>query len=51
MGGVMLESTEWRGGLRDRTQVVDEEQQRRVQPQMDAVIESVKKHIFPLHGL
>ncbi len=51
MGGVMLESTDWLGGLRDRTLAPDIEQLRTVPPAIDAVIEAVKANVFPLHGL
>ena len=37
MGGVMLESTEWAGGLRDRAIVVDEQTKARVDQHLDTV--------------
>ena len=51
LGGVMLESTDWHGGLRDRALVPDHEQVARVNPAIDAVIASTKAKVFPLHGL
>ena len=51
LGGVMLETTEWRGGLRDRVLVPDPEQRRYVEPEIDAVIEAIEKSVFPIHGL
>jgi acetoin utilization protein AcuC len=51
LGGVMLESTDWQGGLRDRALRPDDEQVRSVEPQVEAVIEAVKATVFPLHGL
>ena len=50
-GGVMLESTDWQGGLRDRTLVVSAQQHQMVAPQVEATIETVKANIFPYHSL
>ncbi|MDP7290227.1 MAG: acetoin utilization protein AcuC [Phycisphaerae bacterium] len=50
MGGVMLESMDWRGGLRDRITVSDVERRRVIAPQLDATIENLKTNIFPLIG-
>ncbi|MBN2457386.1 MAG: acetoin utilization protein AcuC [Sedimentisphaerales bacterium] len=51
LGGVMLENTDWQGGLRDRVLTVTDQQKKTVKPVVDAVIESVKSRIFPTHGL
>ncbi len=51
VGGIMLESTEWQGGLRDRELLVTEHQQEMVLPAVEATIEKLKTRIFPLHGL
>jgi acetoin utilization protein AcuC len=51
LGGVMLESTDWQGGLRDRTLITGSMQRRIVDPAVDATIEAVKARVFPLHGL
>jgi acetoin utilization protein AcuC len=51
MGGVMLESTDWQGGLRDREFVVRRQQREMVLPAIEAAIEAVKANVFPLHGL
>lgn len=51
MGGVLLETTDWQGGLRDRDLVPTEQQRTVVAPAVEAVIEQVKQTIFPLHGL
>ncbi|MCK4626561.1 MAG: hypothetical protein KAV00_14675, partial [Phycisphaerae bacterium] len=51
MGGVMLESTDWHGGLRDRMLVTDARQRGAVAPEINATIEKVKSNVFPLHGL
>jgi acetoin utilization protein AcuC len=50
-GGVMLETTDWQGGLRDRTLVVSAQQRQMVTPQVEATIETIKANIFPYHGL
>jgi acetoin utilization protein AcuC len=51
LGGVMLESTDWQGGLRDRTLVPDPEQANAVNSALNATIEAVEAGVFPLHGL
>jgi acetoin utilization protein AcuC len=51
MGGVMLESTEWAGGLRDRVLAVPVDQRRAVEPPLQATIQTIVKNLFPLHGL
>ncbi len=51
LGGVMLETTEWQGALRDRILIPSAEQKRSVDPQVDATIEAVKQNVFAIHGL
>ena len=51
IGGIMLESTEWQGGLRDRELLVTKHQQEMVLPSIETTIEKVQTGIFPLHGL
>lgn len=51
MGGVMLDSTEWRGGLRDQPLRPDQKQCATVDAMVDEVIEEVKANVFPCHGL
>jgi acetoin utilization protein AcuC len=51
MGGVMLESTDWIGGFRDRELAVSEEQRQTVLPALNASIEILKAKVFPFHGL
>jgi acetoin utilization protein AcuC len=51
MGGVMLESTDWHGGLRDRQLPVDIEQSEGVIEALEATVARVKRDVFPLHGL
>ena len=47
----MLASTDWEGGLRDRTIVIGDHQRNAVEPAVDAVIEKVQATVFGLHGL
>ena len=51
MGGCMLASSEWVGGLRDHALAVMAEQRQAVEPELRASIESVIRHVFPYHGL
>ena len=51
MGGVLLESTEWQAGLRDRELAVSEAQRRTVMPAIESTIELIKASVFPIHGL
>jgi len=51
MGGVMLESTEWQGGLRDRELIANSRQRQAVEPVIDATIDAVKSKVFSFHGL
>ncbi len=51
LGGVMLESTDWQGGLRDRTLAVSSQQRDAVMPAIEATIEAIKANVFPIHGL
>jgi hypothetical protein len=51
LGGVMLESTDWQGGLRDREFVVRAQQHQMVVPAVEATIEAVKTNVFSFHGL
>ena len=51
LGGVMLESTDWQGGLRDRALAVTAEQRQSVEPQIDAVIAFHREKVFPIHGI
>ena len=51
VGGVLLESTDWYGGLKDRILVSDEQQRKSVDPEISSIIGKVKSSLFPLHGL
>jgi len=51
MGGVMMESTDWQGGLRDRQLPATDQQRQAVLPALQHSVETLKAKIFPLHGL
>lgn len=51
MGGVLLQSTDWQGGLRDRHLVITKAQRDSVLPAIEQTIDRVKKKIFPLHNI
>ena len=51
VSGVMLQSTDWQGGLRDRELPVTQQQRRMVLPALEATLETLKAKLFPLHGL
>jgi acetoin utilization protein AcuC len=51
MGGVMLQSTEWLGGLRDRQITVTDTQRSSVMYSLNATMEKIKKMVFPIHNL
>mgnify|MGYP001342001365 CR=1 FL=1 len=51
MGGVMLASTEWAGGLRDRVRSVTGEQRQAVESELGQSMEAITRMVFPHHGL
>jgi hypothetical protein len=51
VGGVMLESTDWQGGLRDRHLPVTKQQRDAVLPALANSIRTLKTLVFPTHGL
>ncbi len=51
IGGVMLQSTDWQGGLRDRELPVTNQQREMVLPALETSIETIRAKVFPLHGL
>jgi hypothetical protein len=51
MGGIMLQTTEWQGGLRDRTLHITAQQRDSVLPALNTTLETLKTTLFPLHGL
>jgi acetoin utilization protein AcuC len=51
LGGVMLGSSEWAGGLRDHQLPVSAGQRQRVDAELDATLRAVRQNIFRHHGL
>jgi len=51
MGGEMLGTSEWAGGLRDHCLPVTDAQRRTVLPALEAAVRRVHELVFPLHGL
>ena len=51
MGGVMLQSAEWLGGLHDRELPVSAEQRAAVEPALRETVQRIRQTVFPLHGL
>jgi acetoin utilization protein AcuC len=51
LGGVMLESTDWQGGLCDRALAVSSQQRDSVMPAIETTIKAIKSTVFPMHGL
>lgn len=51
LGGVMLGSSEWKGGLRDRELVIPAQQKEAVTQALDYTVKKIKSLVFPIHGL
>ena len=51
LGGVMLESTEWAAGLRDRVLLTHGGQRRAVDQAIEASLRRIRQGVFPLHGI
>jgi acetoin utilization protein AcuC len=51
LGGVMLQSEEWAGGLRDRVLPVHEKHRRSIDSAIETTINVVKKNVFGYHGI
>jgi acetoin utilization protein AcuC len=51
LGGVMMGTSDWMGGLRDRQLVVTAAQRAEVEPAVEETIRKVKHYVFPRHGL
>lgn len=49
LGGVMLESTDWLGGLRDRVLITDGGIRDTVDTEINRVITYIRENVFPLH--
>ena len=51
MGGVMLENTDWAGGLRDRVLLADGGRHDQIRVEIDRVLDTVRRMVFPMHDL
>ncbi|MBS3734568.1 MAG: acetoin utilization protein AcuC [Phycisphaerae bacterium] len=51
LGGVMLESTDWHGGLRDRAMAPSHPMRQAVDRVIRQTVDDVKANVFPVHGL
>ena len=51
MGGVMMQNTEWAGGLRDRTLAMDRETRCSVEREINGVVSRVQDLLFEQHGI
>jgi acetoin utilization protein AcuC len=51
LGGVMMETSDWMGGLRDRQLVTTAARRAEVDPAVAETIEKVRKNVFGYHGL
>jgi hypothetical protein len=51
LGGVLMETTDWVGGLRDRILVPDARRRAEVDAAVEVTIGKVKRMLFPYHGL
>ena len=51
MGGVMLENTDWLGGLRDRALLSHAGRRAEIDAEVQRVVGYIKTHVFPRHGL
>ena len=51
LGGVMMESTEWAGGLRDRILRTDAGRRATIEREIRATIGRGRETVFPIHGL
>ena len=51
LGGVMLESSEWAGGLRDRVLPVIDEQRKAVEPPLEQAIDRLLTNLSPYHEI
>jgi hypothetical protein len=51
LGGVMLESTEWHGGLRDRPMISHAGRRAAVDEAIERTVGILRRELFPLHGL
>jgi hypothetical protein len=51
LGGTMLQSTEWSGGLRDRALAVDKAHCESVDTTLQTTVQYLRQHVFPYHEI
>lgn len=51
MGGVLLESGEWAGGLRDHAKAMTDSDRAAIDDEIQITIDKVKRYVFGIHGL
>jgi hypothetical protein len=51
LGGVMLEGTDWQGGLRDRPMISHGGRRTVVDQTIEETVAAIRRTVFPLHGL
>ncbi len=51
MGGVMLENTDWLGGLRDRVLLSDGGRRPDIEAEVRRVVDVLRASVFPVHGI
>jgi len=51
LGGVMMQTTEWLGGLRDRQITITDTQRSSIMHALNTTTEKLKKLVFPIHKL
>lgn len=51
MGGVMMENTDWFGGLRDRVLLSDAGRRKQIDDEIASTVDRIRATVFPIHGL
>lgn len=51
LGGVMLQSSEWAGGLRDRALLTHGGQRKVIDETIETSIERIRERVFPIHSI
>ena len=51
VGGIFLGSSEWQAGLRDMHIYTHGEERTAINLKMEKVVDSIKKNVFPIHGI
>ena len=51
MGGMFLGNAEWHGGLRDMRSYAHSEEKQVIDEQLNRSVDTIRKNVFPLHGM